>query len=358
MRTLFLSLLILCLTLPAVAQSPTPITADNIDALQSVRQIDFAESDDTFDTGWFAINADASRIATVTQDQTIILWDDAGDLIGAYPFEPQSDSPVRLADIAFSDESDIFAAVYIHTPGYHLSYYNEADGLLASVTIEAEFDQPTALWLDDNDIAWAEIAALEIADSYVIQFPASDAIDADAALNPADLVTLPYAPYDDPEALVRIGRILAPGAVTASPEGAVKLWDLQTGDMLAETNVDAGPAVFGQINAGGDALVWRDPMSAALHVLDFASGENQTVTELEGAYVQFFSLNPAADTVIAVHQAAEPTVGAWAVASGVRYDLGTYRECSRVADLVRLSKDGTTLVIGCDLGLELWRVAE
>ncbi|MFW5691150.1 MAG: hypothetical protein ACOCXZ_01505 [Chloroflexota bacterium] len=49
---------------------------------------------------------------------------------------------------------------------------------------------------------------------------------------------------------------------------------------------------------------------------------------------------------------------AWIVETGERIDLGTYRECSRQPDMVRLSTDGTTLVIGCDTGLDVWRVSQ
>ena len=52
----------------------------------------------------------------------------------------------------------------------------------------------------------------------------------------------------------------------------------------------------------------------------------------------------------------EPVVVAWDVASGKQTQLGTYRECSRTPDMVQVSEDGTTLVIGCDTGLDVWRI--
>jgi hypothetical protein len=52
----------------------------------------------------------------------------------------------------------------------------------------------------------------------------------------------------------------------------------------------------------------------------------------------------------------EPVVVAWDVATGQQYHLGTYRQCNRPPDMARLSEDGTTLVIACDTGLDIWRV--
>lgn len=359
MRTLILliaTFLILTWTWHAMSLQPTSeiITAENITQLQSVQTIDFADTDIPYDTGWFAVNHNATRIATVSQDQTLILWDDVGNIIASYEFDNPNDDPIRLADVTFATESDLFAAIYIAPPGYHLNYYTEADGLVASLAIETEFDQPTTLWLD-GDTAWAEIATPDLADTFVLRFPSPDEIETDSILTAGDLFSIPYAPYNDPEALVRIGRILPPTAVTTSPEGLVKLWDLQGGDILAEAQVEAGPAVFGQINSSATHLAWRDPMSEALHLLDFASGESIFVDELGGAYVQYFELSYNADLIFAVNIGFEPTVIVWNVASGDRMNLGSYRQCSRIPDMVRLSADGTSLVIGCDTGLDIWR---
>jgi hypothetical protein len=50
-------------------------------------------------------------------------------------------------------------------------------------------------------------------------------------------------------------------------------------------------------------------------------------------------------------------VVAWDVKTGERTILGEYRECNRPQpDMTRLSEDGTTLVIGCDTGLDIWRI--
>jgi hypothetical protein len=81
------------------------------------------------------------------------------------------------------------------------------------------------------------------------------------------------------------------------------------------------------------------------------------VAALDGAYAQAILLSPAADVILAVNLDLQPVVVAWDAATGTRYDLGEYRTCGRTPDMVRLSRDGSTLVIGCDTGFEWWRVS-
>jgi len=172
----------------------------------------------------------------------------------------------------------------------------------------------------------------------------------------SDVVEILYGPGADEDALIRIGRIEPPFAVTASPEGAVKRWDLSSGVMTAEATVENGPAVFGQLSADGRYLAWRDPMNDGLYLLDFDTGENRRIADLNGDYAQFFFVTDAGDVIFAVHLNDDPVVVAWDTATGERYDLGEYRECSRELDMARLLADDTTLTIGCDTGLEIWQV--
>ena len=90
--------------------------------------------------------------------------------------------------------------------------------------------------------------------------------------------------------------------------------------------------------------------------MDFETGEDRAVAPLEGQYVQWFFVTDAADVIIAVNINLEPVVVAWDSATGERFDLGSYRQCNRVPDKARLSLDGKTLVIGCDTGLDIWRI--
>jgi WD40 repeat protein len=194
------------------------------------------------------------------------------------------------------------------------------------------------------------VLALE-SEHYVMRVPLPGADEDDS-----EIIALPSGPENDAEAYVRIGRIPAPLAVTASLEGVVKLWDLETGEVTHEVQLDGVP-VFGRVNeTTATQMAWRDPISDGLYLLDFVSGENRQIAELGGAYVQALLLAPAGDIILGVDVDHRPVVVAWNTTNGEVTELGDYRECSRVPDLVRLSADGTTLVIGCDTGLDIWRV--
>ncbi len=80
------------------------------------------------------------------------------------------------------------------------------------------------------------------------------------------------------------------------------------------------------------------------------------IAPLDGAFIPFMLLSFDASVAIGVNVGSEPTVIVWDTTTGERYDLGEYRACNRQPDMVRLSGDGTTLVIGCDTGLNIWRV--
>jgi hypothetical protein len=122
--------------------------------------------------------------------------------------------------------------------------------------------------------------------------------------------------------------------------------------------VENGPAVFGQINATAEYLAWRDPQSEFLNLLDFITGENLIIAELNRQYVQGYFVTISGDVILGVNVDFAPIVVAWDVATGNRIDLGNYRHCNRVPDLIRLSRDGASLIVGCDTGLDIWRVAD
>jgi WD40 repeat protein len=216
---------------------------------------------------------------------------------------------------------------------------------------------PVRVWLGSSgtiDI-WVETMPLDGGRDYkVVKLP----LDGDGTLLEDEITVIPSAPEQDTDAYVRIGRIPAPLAVTATQDGLVKLWNLETGETTYSVQVDDVP-VFGRVNENGaDQLAWRDGSSLGLNVLDFETGENTRVTDLSGDYIQALMLTPAGDIVLAVHIGEEDNVVAWDVATGERVDLGTYRDCTGVPDMVQLSQDGSTLVIGCDLGFEVWQVAD
>jgi hypothetical protein len=137
----------------------------------------------------------------------------------------------------------------------------------------------------------------------------------------------------------------------------VKRWNLEMDAPTATVELGSLPGV-GQVNASGRYFVWGDAESTHLFLLDFETGENRLIAPLDGTYIPFLLLGVNADVAIGVNVGLEPTIVAWDTMTGERYDLGEYRTCNRQPDMVRLSRDGTTLVIGCDTGLDIWRITE
>ena len=66
LKMLVLSLLLLAVFGIVYAQEPEVITADNVHRLQSVARIDFADVDEAFQAGWFALSDDGSQIIAAT----------------------------------------------------------------------------------------------------------------------------------------------------------------------------------------------------------------------------------------------------------------------------------------------------
>lgn len=336
---------------------PEIITAENVMRLVSIQQIDF-EPAEMFNSGWFTLSTNGERIGAITKDGGMNVYQ--ADGVMTYNFAFDVPRPVLEADFALS--GSVLAALHVETfSDYMLSYHNRENDVFEVFALQSEQFTPAAMWLTCEDteacLIWIEANPNGMGEPIVARIPLNE-LEAGQLLPLDDYIALPYGPATDPQAVVRIGRIRAPYAVTSSEEGLVKRWDLETGEVTAQAQVENGPAVFGQLSADGNHLVWRDPASENLYLLNFETGENRLVTDLNGDYVQYFLLNNHADMVFAVNIEDEPVLVAWIVQTGERLDLGAYRECGRTPDMARLSEDGTTLVIGCDLGLEVWRIQD
>ena len=123
--------------------------------------------------------------------------------------------------------------------------------------------------------------------------------------------------------------------------------------------LENGPAVFAAVNgAVGSHFAFSDPASDRLNLLNLATAENRVVAKLDGAYSQYHILTSDGSAIILVNLDFDPVIVAWDVATGRRYDLGPYRNCGRIPDKVTLSVDGAALIIGCDKGLDIWRIVE
>lgn len=363
------------------------ISAGNVARLGSVSRIEFAdlpEEAGEVENGWFAISQnlrnipqryDSEYIFALLSPQTgVTLTDDKGNFIGTSTVVGQDGLLAMPFDVSFSAGRGYPILTSIVSDGNEYKIALNWLGSNESAVIDfppARIDTPLKIWSLHLDEAfsqlmwsiWLEVAPANSQTSpYVIT---TDVVMAEPS--EFDLVSSDYMPKimnipsSDPESVIRIGRIEPPLAVTVTEDGRVKRWNMETGEVTAEVQIDPaeGLPIYGAVNAGGEEyLVWRDPASNALHLLNFQTGEDRVVVQLDGLYMPFIFLSSAADVIIGVNVDDAPVVVAWDVATGERYDLGEYRECSRPPDMARLSQDGTTLVIGCDTGLDIWRVQE
>lgn len=338
----------------AQENNPIPaITAANSHRLRSVAQINFdtmSEKFGTFSTGWFALSKNGERLAVTNAEGNFVTvgLDGTTDIIP--PVIGDDNLPARPIDaIVSSDtvENDIF--LYGDGTRYYVVY---PSNLLLRVESEKV---PQTLWQDQAFLY------LELMPASILQLPQhiqtiSPSLDA----NESDYPQIAYAPAADSDAVVRIGRIEPPYVVTSSTNGVIKLWNIARGELLVEVQNGTGKAsVFGNINHAASHLVWRDEQSESLYLLNFQTGENRKIANLNGEYVQWFFLSDDASVILGVNIDFEPVIVAWDTKTGEKTVLGEYRECNRPQpDMARLSQDGSTLVIGCDTGLDMWRVQD
>lgn len=318
-----------------------PINADNIDQLRSVAQIDFAdlpEGAGRVINGQFLLADNGERLSVVNRGGVVLVLDLDGNLIGQYQVRGADELPANFIDGTFDPTGDQLATLHTDGQFYYLAIYHIPGAALEVLRFEGLV---TAVWFSGESI-W-----LAGENGFLTE------VGPDRALTPYQL----DSPQTDPDSLIRIGRLPAPLAVSVTRDALVKRWDLQTGALTAEVQVDLLP-LYGHTTPDGAYLLWRDPASTVLSVLDFEAGINRRIVPLNGTYIPFLFLSMTADVIIGVDVDEQPIVTAWSVETGLEYDLGPYRACNRPPDMARLSRDGTTLVVGCDLGLDILRIAD
>lgn len=334
------------------------ITVDNVRQLQSFRQVEFAnlpEGAGEVVNGWFVLSEDGNRLASVNRQNSLLVWNEQGDLLDSYSIEGADSLPNTVLDAVFSPDNQQIVSVHAEGGAYYVAYRS----LDEKSTTYFQFrtaDLPLRIWL--NETVWLEVMMPSTAaEPYVVNLLPRLSSEPlfNKELTDDEQIRLLSGPENDPDSFLRVGRIDPPLAITVTRENLVKRWNLQTGDVTDTVQLEMLPGA-GQVNAAGTHFAWRDGESEALHLLDFETGEDRIVAQLEGQYIPFLFLSPAADVIIGVNVALEPVVVAWNTATGERSELGEYRSCNRQPDMVRLSQDGTTLVIGCDTGLDIWRI--
>ncbi len=341
-RAVICALAFVCAAL-AAGQDYAPISAANLGLLHSHGRIDFAEFPGEPKIGWFEADADASEF---------ILFDQAGRIYRAAPagiedswsyVETGSGQLFSLIDAAYiADEAQV---LYVLDGDYFINERRLPAGR-----------EPVAIFPFGDSLI---VEALD-ANGRTLFMQFADAKETDAW----QLVGESPVPATDPQTpAVRIGRIDFPIVLySALEDGALEVYrypDAFEASLVTEYNLPQGPAVFGAVNgATGSHFAWSDPASTRLNLLNLETGESRVVAEIGHAYAQYHMLAADASAILVVNLDFAPEVFAWDVDTGERHELGAYRECERIPDKVALSANGTALVIGCDTGLDIWRVSE
>jgi len=322
------------------ARAQDVIGAQNIQQLRPAQRIDFAALPGEFELGWFAATDDASQFLIVDKSRQLHLLGAQGDIEPWQVVQPPGDLHSTVVDARF------------HAGEPMVLTWQAAGAYLNSTRLPRGIE-PVALHSFEGQ------AVLEVRGQQGQQY--FQAVEPGRAGGwrmslRADLPALPGA-----GAAVRIGRIALPWLLLSSLQDS-RLHVSYYGAGLLEPamwdwHLPGGPAVAGAMNApAGSHFAWVDASGERLNLLDIQTGNNKIVAALEGAYAQYMLLSADASSILAVHVDAQPVVVAWDSASGQRHLLGSYRSCRRIPDRIALSADGAALIIGCDSGLDIWRI--
>lgn len=356
-RRILLIVLLASTTFLAAAQDAPPvITADNVRDLAPARTVRFDELKPFPEggagrplSGWFTLSPNGEKLAFVIDEGVRVVLANGGVAMRAW-----STPDATIIDARWDDTSERLAFVYQIENGFVLAILTSLRTTLHEVDLEGV---PVRVWFDSEsqNYVWLEMTpAPEDPDRSGFQVVRVDLEDPDA-----ELPMLPTGPEHDFDSFVRIGRIPAPLAITATFAGTVRRWNLETGGVTAEIEMPVAPT-FGRVNeTNGVHFAWRDEMSTALHLLNFETGEDREIAPLDGEYIQALLITPDADVILAVHRGETPDVTAWIVETGEEIALGEYDTeiCSRVPDMVQLARNGTRLVIGCEDGFQVWEIS-
>jgi hypothetical protein len=336
---------ILCLMPLAIyAQDREAISADNVGRLQSVQQIDYADFDADMDIGWFSVDESGTNFTVFDNDHNLYRISDSGNFnMWTYVTNPEEQLFAVIDGVYYRDSSFI---LYLIDDKYYVNSQElDLEGIPVNIGLGRDFGFIyVETNLDDGDTVIYEYGTTPITNELTYE----------------DRIPYPLNDLDEP--LMRVGRIDLPIVIVSSlVDNTIQRYypGFSMSDQIYE--IENGPAVFGTVNpAYGDStyFAWVDPNSTYLNLLDLVTGENRVIADLNNLYAQYYLLSYDASLVIAVNVDFEPNVIAWDTNTGERYDLDAYRDCERIPDKVELSADGTTLVIGCDTGLDLWRIIE
>lgn len=341
------------------AQESSPkaplITAENIHNLKPIAQFDFDRLPEGFTSasGLFAMSPDGEYMVTFANRDgeapfsQVVLWgysDDNTPILNA--IEGNHLNRILSAD------GRCLAAGYL---GYYAVW--ELDPTQANARLLGKYELPNSgdsvvylWWAEDTECnldLYAEVSAYD-GSVYVLR----PSVSPDPLYT--DLFTL-----EGHEVAGRVGRILPPIAITMDFENRLYRWDLSKNEITATIAVD-DYAIFGAINATGQYFVWQRTDYSGLHLIDFQAQTDREVVSYTDVYFSYLTLTTLADIAIGIDPMdARGTLRVFFTADGSVIELGNYRSCQRTQpDLAQISPDGSTLVIGCDMGVEVWRILD
>lgn len=336
---LFAAVLALHLCLVSTAQGEAPIGAGNLERLRPAQRIEFANISDELQIGWFEANGDASEFVLIDGGGGIYRVGVAG-VFDSITYRQDEAQVFSLIDAVYVNDTPIIlylldGAYFVNGRQFRTDDFAVAiHKVVQSLFVEAITDRGATVY---HEVA-LEAETDTISPIRTLDLPGSD----------ADMLGMLIGRVDFPHVLL---SNLADSVLVA-----YRYPDAFAGESGRVYELAGGPAVAGAMNSAASHFAWSDPASARLNLLDLASGENTVVAETGGAYAQYHLLTADASAILAVNIDFAPEVFGWDVATGERYQLGAYRECERIPDKVAISGDGKALIIGCDTGLEIWRV--
>ncbi len=318
---------------------------------------DFVTEAGRIDNGWFALHPTADYLASINRDNALVIWNASGQVAMTYTIPGSDGLPATVIDAAFTSIGHALISAHIDGQAVYVTF-QRLDGSRPGIKRAVTPDYPLRIWGDST--FWLEMESADTGLRYITNFYQAVYWDSRAPINlrydtndPRDKLS---GPENDPDSFFRVGRILPPLAVTTTQTNLANRWNLEDGSITASAQIDSIPAAA-QITPDGRYFAWVDRDYTALHWLDFETGASRVVRPIENQYIPFLLLALGGDVIIGINVGQKPVITAWDTLSGEQIDLGEYRPCSRQPDLARLSTDGTTLVIGCDQGLQLWQIS-
>ncbi len=358
--TLFI-LLSLCLSnilLIADAQSEQYpiISAENITALQSIQTYDFDDLPAGVmpAVGLFAVNQDATKVVTFGRyDNTpplslAILWGYAQS-----PIVNQIDDG-SIARVLSNDGR----CLYTGYREYFAVWELQTDEEMAHLVYRSPSfvgDAVNNIWVEEDNNQTSDPCPTHVYAEFIAADGTMYVVDYEG-----DIIQSQLFPHeDDDQIFARVGRIDPPLALTVTSDGVIWRWNMLTNTV--EDMIEAGGvATYGAMNRAGTHYVWLGQDYSGLYIVDWVNGINRLLAPLNGVYISHLDISADGSVVLGTDpEDDEGTVSAWLVETGERLNLGPYRDCDRTQpDQVELSRDGTALVIGCDRGIDIWRVLE